>query len=237
MTSVYNAAEKWSEYFAAARDVLPAQGLVRVMKGNYPNLPSLPKSGAAIDIGCGDGRNSRFLSSLGFSTVGLEISEEIVLGLRSQPKSREEFVVGNSAEIPFQDSTFDLLVGWNSIYYMGSSGLQIADHFKEFRRVLKSDGTAIFSIPQPTSFIYRNLEKVRPDCGLEGVDYVLVTSDPFGLRVGETLARFSDLDALKSAITSSFDDVEVSIGEEMGNWFGLQYDWWVVIVAPTASKS
>lgn len=233
---VYNSAAKWAEYLVGSADALPAQGLIRVMRGSYPRLQEVPQSGAALDVGCGDGRNVRFLEGLGFSAVGLEISQEIVADLKSRSSGRADFVVGHSAEIPFPDQSFDLLVGWNSIYYMGSGSLRLSDHLQEFRRVLKNEGTAVFSIPQPTSFIYSHFENVSLDTKLEGVDYGVVMSDPFGLRVGETLARFSDLSALKSAMFSSFGGVEISVGEEKGDWFGLQYDWWVVVVSAIASK-
>lgn len=233
---VYNAASKWADYLVGSALALPAQGLIRVMRGSYPRLSGVPQSGAALDVGCGEGRNVRFLEGLGFSAVGLEISQELVADLRSRSSGRADFVVGHSGEIPFPDQSFDLLVGWNSVYYMGSGSVRLSDHLQEFRRVLKNEGTAVFSIPQPTSFIYSQFENVSLDTKLEGVDYGVVMSDPFGLRVGETLARFSDLNALKSAMFSSFGGVEISVGEEKGDWFGLQYDWWVVVVSAIASK-
>ena len=48
----------------------------------YRDLPNIIKRAAngnsALDFGCGTGRSTRFLNELGFETVGIDISEEMI---------------------------------------------------------------------------------------------------------------------------------------------------------------
>jgi len=48
--------------------MFPAEDLVRIIKGHYPNLKPITVTGRALDIGCGGGRNSVLLSDTGFET-------------------------------------------------------------------------------------------------------------------------------------------------------------------------
>jgi hypothetical protein len=60
-----------------------------------------------------------------------------------------------------------------------------------------------------------------------GVQYRSITKDPYNVRIGETLSMFPNLESLTVSLhTSGFTNLE--IGEEMGNWFGRQYDWWII---------
>ena len=80
----------------------------------------------------------------------------------------------------------------------------------------------------PSSFIYKNSVTLNES---SKVKYQQITEDPYNLRVGETLAMFPDLNILKRTLqVAGFSDFEV--GEEMGDWFGRQYDWWVVSCSP-----
>jgi SAM-dependent methyltransferase len=53
----------------------------------YRDLPELIyehyKNGKALDFGCGTGRSTRFLKKLGFDSVGIDISEEMICKAKS----------------------------------------------------------------------------------------------------------------------------------------------------------
>jgi len=228
----YEASKNWERGLAI--DILdnsfPAQGLIRLIKGKYPNLTEIERGLKVLDLGCGDGRNSQFLSDLGYEVIGLEISKKIVSELGEKyPKIK--FIVGENQEIPLSRNSVDLIVAWNSIYYMGPEGGDILKNFRECARVLKKEqgSRLLLSVPMPTSFIYTNSIMISER---SGVKYQQITEDPYDLRIGETLAMFSDLEILKDALNlAGFTNFEV--GEEMGNWFGRQYDWWVISCCPS----
>lgn len=227
----YVASKNWEKGLAV--DILdnsfPAQGLIRLIKGNYPNLKKIENGLRVLDLGCGDGRNTKFLHDMGNETIGLEISQKIIEDLEKKyPMMR--FIVGQNSDIPLPDKSINLIVAWNSIYYMGPLGGDILENFRECARVLKSEPSSrlIVSVPMPSSFIYKNSVTLNES---SKVKYQQITEDPYNLRVGETLAMFPDLNILKRTLQiAGFSDFEV--GEEMGDWFGRQYDWWVVSCSP-----
>jgi SAM-dependent methyltransferase len=220
--NAYNAANSWHKHFVEGERSYPSQGLIRLFRGTYPDHEPIDTAGKKVlDLGSGDGRNSEYLRSLGAEVYGVEISEQVAeFSSRLYPKVN--FQVGESLSIPFPDSFFDLCVAWNSVYYMKESGDQILSHFKELARVTIPQGRVILSIPMPSNFIY-GTEKLLDS----GLSYVEISRDPFGVRNGQIMAKFGSLATLKEILLSAGFKT-VSVGEEMGYWFGLQYDWWVL---------
>jgi len=224
----YSAKEEWSKAITGTTAAFPAQGLIRMFRGDYPNLSKMPRNCSLLDIGCGDGRNAKFLQDEGYEVIGIEISSEIVNHL-SQNFADVEFKVGQSDNLPIASGTVDIAVAWNSIYYMGMGELNILKNLQECKRVLSNaESVLILSIPMPTSFIFANSEVVTEN---EGVEYRVIRNDPYGARNGEIMACFPDVENLRSMITlSGFERIE--IGEERGDWFGRRYDWWVIACRP-----
>jgi SAM-dependent methyltransferase len=224
----YSHEESWEKNHTSSRAIAsPAQGLIRIMKGTYPSLPIMPNEGRALDLGCGDGRNTLFLKSLGFQCYGVEITDAIVNQLHNSIPDCT-FKTGSNANIPFPDEFFDLIVSWNAIYYMGDDrNRDLRQNLSECFRKLKKNGKSSFiiSIPCPSSFIFDKSEISREQ---DGIEYRIIRNDPFNIRNGEMLATFNNAAAL-IRILKQIGFNEVVVGEEFGNWFGFQYDWWVAI--------
>ncbi|HSL17873.1 MAG TPA: class I SAM-dependent methyltransferase [Methylomirabilota bacterium] len=89
---------------AAAYDEL---GLGNTYDLVFRNLPAIlaahVRGTSAVDFGCGTGRSSRFLTSLGFATVGLDISAEMVAIARQRDAGGDYRVI--------DDGDFSSLVG------------------------------------------------------------------------------------------------------------------------------
>lgn len=223
----YSAKDHWG--VALAEDInannYPAQGLIRLIKGDYPNLTPIPRNVDVLDIGCGDARNTKFLADEGNRATGIEIAAETVISLQEK-YPRLVFLQGTSDRLPVKSDAFDVVIAWNSIYYMGLTDGDIQIHFEECKRALKKSDSSrlVLSIPMPTSFIYEESILIRESAG---VQYRSITKDPYNVRIGETLAMFPNLESLIASLhTSGFANLET--GEEMGNWFGRQYDWWII---------
>jgi ubiquinone/menaquinone biosynthesis C-methylase UbiE len=229
MGKFYSAKSSWLTELTANFDSYPSQGLIRVLKGKYPNLKPLPKFSNALDIGCGNGRNTFFLNQIGIKTTGIEISDQIVEHLQKQ-FTNLNFEVGTASALPPGNQEFDLIVAWNSIYYMSQTSGDISNHFREIYRVIskKKESRLIMSIPMPSSFIY---EASTIESVVDSVEYRIITQDPFNVRIGEKLACFPSLEILTNYLEKNgFENFQ--IGEEKGDWFGLQYDWWVLVAEP-----
>lgn len=205
----------------------PAQGLVRILKGNYPNLPKLPSSGKSLDIGCGDGRNTEFLQELGFESTGTEVDTKSVSVLEELGEA--SYVQARSSYLPFENNSFNLVVAWHSIYYLDSDQGSLLAHLREVQRVLAKDGAVVLSIPKISNFIFENSESHAFDSvELAGVGRRVIKSDPFGLRAGQLMATVENISSFKDALeVELFSSVQVA--EEAGDWFGLSYDWWDLV--------
>lgn len=86
----------------------------------YPIVHSYLQEGYKIlDIGCGFGKISLELASLGYSVTGIDINTEAVklsktaaksLDLDGKLEGRAEFKVGDASDLPFHESSFDFAV-------------------------------------------------------------------------------------------------------------------------------
>ena len=110
---------------------------------DIPMLLTKYSSGCvALDYGCGAGRSTRFLRSNGFNVVGVDISEDMI----SQAKKIDpngEYLLINSAEVPFEAESFDLIFS-SYVFLEVSSRQEIVRILSEFNRLLKKNGIIIF---------------------------------------------------------------------------------------------
>jgi SAM-dependent methyltransferase len=238
-----DAANQWTKFYTETSGMMyPAEAVIRIFKGSYPNLKMpKPKEGDSIlDVGCGDGRHFPLFKSLGMKTAGTEITDEIVddLSTRIRPSLWKRFLtwlwrrklpppvdirVGTCASLPWPDATFDYLLTWNSCYYMGPDG-KLEDHVAEMARVIKPSGWIVCSVPKHNCFIFKDAE-----FGDDG--YVTIVNDHFGLRNGERMRSFWNASALQEAFEPSFHNFSyASIDIDM---FGLAYHWHVIVAQRT----
>ena len=95
----------------------------------------------ALDYGCGPGRSTRFLETLGFHTVGVDISEDMLSQAR-QIDSTGEYHLIQSGMLPFEDNSFGLV--FSSFVFLEVSSLdKIQQILAEMKRVLKETGVIV----------------------------------------------------------------------------------------------
>lgn len=107
-----------------------------------------PLNARILDVGCGMGREAFNLYDMGYNLTGIDISEKAI---KEAKKSAYEsnrnitFLLTNGMDLPFDDSSFDVIVIWNqTLGIIYSENNQIA-FLKECKRVLKKDGIISFS--------------------------------------------------------------------------------------------
>ena len=71
-------------------------------------------SGAALDIGCGEGRFVRMLGAMGLRTSGIDPTERLVAAAQAKDPDSDYHVCGAEA-LPFADASFDLCVSYLSL--------------------------------------------------------------------------------------------------------------------------
>ncbi len=92
----------------------------------YRDLPEIISNhitgNKAIDFGCGTGRSTRFLKSLGFNVIGIDIAEDMLASARSFDPGGDYQIVtdGNYSHLGTKQFdlvqaifTFDNIPGWN----------------------------------------------------------------------------------------------------------------------------
>jgi SAM-dependent methyltransferase len=113
--------------------------------------------GRALDFGCGLGRMTRALAQHFDECVGLDISEEMVRGARDANADVEglSFVVNRADDLSrFPDASFDLVYSMIVLQHVPDRGA-IESYVREFCRVLRPGGLAVFSLPSHIPAIYR----------------------------------------------------------------------------------
>ena len=102
----------------------------------------ISKDDVILDIGCGGGVNvERFLNMTENKVYGLDYSEVAVekstkLNQDAIDEGRCEVIQGSVSELPFEDNTFDIVTGFETVYFWPD----FVNDCKEVRRVLKDDG-------------------------------------------------------------------------------------------------
>jgi len=135
--------ENWTKHFLGREISYPAEYVIKIFKGKYPNL-NLSQNGFVgkkiCDFSCGDGRHLQFFKNCGFDVYATEISEGLVKIVSDNIKPLDlDMRVGNNIKNPFSDSFFDYFLSWNACYYMDDN-LDFDIHVREIARTIKKGG-------------------------------------------------------------------------------------------------
>lgn len=79
-------------------------------------IKEFPKSAKILDIGCGEGRNSVYLDSLGFNVTGIDISESAIR-LAQSKDSKCSFYCMDALNITL-DKKFDVIIDFGLFHFM-----------------------------------------------------------------------------------------------------------------------
>jgi ubiquinone/menaquinone biosynthesis C-methylase UbiE len=97
-----------------------------------------------LDIGCGEGRLSRDLASLGHEVVGIDSSAKVIAAAR-ELSPELEFVEGDASDMPIEDGSVDLAVAFMSLMDIDDMPGAVL----EFARVLEPGGQLALAIVHP----------------------------------------------------------------------------------------
>jgi len=134
-----------------------------------------------IDIGCGEGYNTRLLVERGAKMVAIDISR-VFIQHASEIPSRErklDLGVASAVRLPFVSQSFDFATGFMSFMDIP----EIEDVIKESFRILKPSGFVQFSISHPC-FDTKHRVNLRNEAGLT---YAIEVGDYFSNMKGEMI--------------------------------------------------
>ncbi|MFJ3309069.1 class I SAM-dependent DNA methyltransferase [Streptomyces sp. NPDC086549] len=123
------------DYADRFRDELAAKPLERAVLGAYAEL--VGTAGPVADLGCGPGRATAHLASLGVPVFGLDLSESMLaIARRENPGLR--FEQGSMLDLELPDGDLAGVVSWYSSIHTPVDRLPAL--FAEFHRVLAPGG-------------------------------------------------------------------------------------------------
>jgi len=110
---------------------------------------ALSKKGTILDLCCGTGRHSIFLQKRGWTTIGLDLSKNLLkIAKKSMKKEKAEFplVRADMRHFPFRNEVFDAVVCmFTSFGYLPSESEDLKS-FKEVRRTLRKGGRFLLDV-------------------------------------------------------------------------------------------
>ncbi|HZN11950.1 MAG TPA: methyltransferase domain-containing protein [Blastocatellia bacterium] len=169
-------AESWTKLSRAGYDVYRDCFNTPAFFDMLPDVAGL----AGLDLGCGEGHNTRLLARRGARVTAVDISHVFVghaRQLEEEEKLGIDYRVASAVGLPFGDSAFDFATAFMSLMDIPETGRALA----EAHRVLRPGGFLQFSITHPCYDTphRRNLR------GEDGLTYAIEVGDYFRNLNGE----------------------------------------------------
>jgi ubiquinone/menaquinone biosynthesis C-methylase UbiE len=101
-----------------------------------------------IDVGCGEGHNTRLIAQRGARLVGIDIADVFVRYAEESERDQPlgiEYCVASAVELPFQNGSFDFAMAVMSLMDIPETHRALEEAF----RVLRPGGFLQFSITHP----------------------------------------------------------------------------------------
>jgi len=136
-------APAWTEFSRAGFDVY--RDLVNT-PAFFALLPPVDRL-SCLDLGCGEGHNTRLLAAKGARLVALDIAESFVAAAVEAGTRGIRYILGDGAVLPFRASSFDAVTAFMSL-------MDVADPervLREVARVLRPRGFVQFSVVHPAT--------------------------------------------------------------------------------------
>jgi SAM-dependent methyltransferase len=103
-----------------------------------------PAGSATLEIGCGEGRVARDLAARGHRVTGVDAAPTL-LRAAAAAHAGGRYLVADAADLPFEDSSFDLVVAYNSLMDVQD----MPGAVREAARVLQPHGRLCVCVTHP----------------------------------------------------------------------------------------
>ena len=124
----------------------------------------LQKNSSVLELGCGNGRDSAYLTKEGFKVLATDFSEAVIIKNKEIIKETENLsfsVVDLAEKLPFNYQSFDAVFANLSLHYFSDTTTR--EIIAEITRVLKSGGVLMFACKKIDSVRTNNATEVEKD--------------------------------------------------------------------------
>ncbi len=169
-------ADAWTKLARAGYDVYRDYLNTPAFFAMLPNVEGL----LGLDIGCGEGHNTRLLASQGARVVAIDIAETFIGHARRMEGQKSpgiRYQTASAVDLPFADASFDFATGFMSFMDIAEIDRVIAEAY----RILKPGGFLQFSITHPC-YDTPHRRNLRDE---SGVTYAIEVGDYFQNLEGE----------------------------------------------------
>ncbi|GGV17904.1 methyltransferase [Streptomyces filipinensis] len=184
------------DYDDRFKDVMSRLPLERALLGAYAEL--VGPAGTVADLGCGPGRVTALLASLGLDVYGLDLSESMLaVARREHPALR--FEQGSMLDLDLADGSLAGVVSWYSSIHTPVD--ELPRLFAEFHRVLAPGGHLLIAFQvgdQPLHLAQPFGHPVALDFHRRRPDRIAALLGAAGFALGSTTVREPDEEAGES---------------------------------------
>ena len=163
-------AEAWTKLSRAGYDLYRDNLNTPAFFDMLPEVDGL----SGLDIGCGEGHNTRLLADRGARVTAIDISEDFIrFAMQSEEKEPVgiDYKIASAVDLPFSDAEFDFAVAFMS--FMSIPEIDLA--LRQAHRVIRPGGFFQFSIEHPC-FSTPHRRNLRNE---EGLTYAIEVGDYF----------------------------------------------------------
>ena len=134
-------AAAWTELSRAGYDVYRDQVNTPAFFALLPPVDGV----LCLDLGCGEGYNTRLLAGRGARIVALDVAESFIAAAAGADRQRIRYVLGDGALLPFRAASFDAVTAFMSLMDVAEPEQTL----REVARVLRPGGFVQFSVLHP----------------------------------------------------------------------------------------
>lgn len=123
----------------------------------YRDLPEIisahVRGTRALDFGCGTGRSTRFLKKLGFTTVGVDISEEMLKKARTIDPKGDYRLIADGDFSQFEHDSFDLVLSAFTFDNIPTMEKKV-EIFRTLGKLLHGEGRIANLVSSPEIYVH-----------------------------------------------------------------------------------
>jgi SAM-dependent methyltransferase len=144
-----------------------------------PLLAAIPAGSRVLDLGCGFGKNLRYLVANGIRASGIDIAARAAERAREVANGSAEVVVGSACALPWPEGSFDAVLDAGCLHCLPASSRPIA--VREAARVLVDDGCLYSGVLPPKDPDWLNsLPFVTDELGMRPAQARALIDSAFG---------------------------------------------------------